>query len=144
MPFMEKAFGKKDGAVLHASTAPWNSGASGLNNSGCLFSGPRAVGQRRDKGLIGAAVQTTGGHQAACETEGPHKADARAQTIVAPQGAEEGTCQPALAFNSHLWDAAGQQWTVTMGIVSHQPKSCCPLLSRHEMGLGKAAIHSYC
>lgn len=85
MPFLGKPFGKKDGAVLRASAAPWNSGAAGLNNSGCLFSGPRAVGGKRDKGLRGAAAQTTGGHQVACVTEGPLKAEARAQTAVAPR-----------------------------------------------------------
>ena len=79
----------------------------------------------------------------ACETEGPLKADAGAQTAGAAQGAEEQTCQPAFAFNSYLSAAARQSWTVTMGIVSHQPNSCCPLLSRHEVGLGKAAIYNY-
>ena len=59
MPFTEKPFGEKDGAVPRSSAAPWNSGAAGLNNSGCLFSGPRAVGRKRDKGLRGAAAKTT-------------------------------------------------------------------------------------
>ena len=52
----------------------------------------------------------------ACETEGPLKADAGAQTAGAAQGAEERTCQPAFAFNSHLSAAArshGQsQWAL--------------------------------
>ena len=59
MPFTEKPFGEKDGAVPRSSAALWNSGAAGLNNSGCLFSGPRAMGWKRDKGLRGAAAKTT-------------------------------------------------------------------------------------